>query len=316
MALPAGYEFQAPTPDDLQAVADVLIADQIDVAGQYVLGSDFIGEVWSRLDFDLANNAWAVIDPSGTIVAYGQVTPDAPGIVESWGVVHPKLRGQGIGSTLFDRMGERASELLAGSSDARFRTALNADDHAAATMVGDRGLRLVRHFWHMQIDLTGPVDPGPPPEGIEVTGIDPCVDLNAVHAVLVDAFAEDWSHHPEPFDRWLEEETRSPHHDPTLWFLAWDEGEPVATLTAGAGEDGGSIDYVAVLNPYRGRGIAAALLRRAFAELADRGVDRAVLNVDAENPTGATTLYEHVGMRVANRWDLWERSLGRAGSAQ
>jgi hypothetical protein len=32
-----------------------------------------------------------------------------------------------------------------------------------------------------------------------------------------------------------------------------------------------------------------------------------LLNVDAENPTGATKLYEHVGMRVVNRWDVWER---------
>jgi len=29
---------------------------------------------------------------------------------------------------------------------------------------------------------------------------------------------------------------------------------------------------------------------------------------DAENATGATALYERVGMRVVNRWDLWERS--------
>ena len=32
------------------------------------------------------------------------------------------------------------------------------------------------------------------------------------------------------------------------------------------------------------------------------------LNVDAENVTGATAVYERVGMRVVNRWDLWERS--------
>jgi hypothetical protein len=31
---------------------------------------------------------------------------------------------------------------------------------------------------------------------------------------------------------------------------------------------------------------------------------------DAENSTGATALYERAGMRVINRWDLWERVLG------
>ena len=33
-----------------------------------------------------------------------------------------------------------------------------------------------------------------------------------------------------------------------------------------------------------------------------------MLNVDAENPTGATALYERVGMRIIKRWDLWERT--------
>jgi mycothiol synthase len=47
---------------------------------------------------------------------------------------------------------------------------------------------------------------------------------------------------------------------------------------------------------------------------ADRGVRRVILNVDAENSTGATALYERAGMRVINRWDLWERLLGKPGS--
>jgi hypothetical protein len=36
---------------------------------------------------------------------------------------------------------------------------------------------------------------------------------------------------------------------------------------------------------------------------AGRGLLRALLSVDAENSTGATRLYERVGMRVVNRWD-------------
>jgi hypothetical protein len=33
------------------------------------------------------------------------------------------------------------------------------------------------------------------------------------------------------------------------------------------------------------------------------------LAVDAQSPTGATALYESVGMSVAKRWDLWERTM-------
>jgi mycothiol synthase len=101
---------------------------------------------------------------------------------------------------------------------------------------------------------------------------------------------------------------RGPSYDPTLWLLARDAGVPVGALTAQVGTDRSWVGEVGVLAPHRGRGIAAALLRRSFAAFARRGLRRVLLNVDAENTTGATALYERVGMRVVKRWDLWERS--------
>jgi GNAT superfamily N-acetyltransferase len=67
------------------------------------------------------------------------------------------------------------------------------------------------------------------------------------------------------------------------------------------------VDWLAVLDSHRGRGIGAALLHRSFASFAGRGVRRVRVNVDVENATGATGVYERAGMYVANRWDLWER---------
>ena len=309
VVLPAGYEFRAPTHVDLEAVADLLIADQRADAAEPVLDASFIRQVWSRPGFDLAADAWVVIDRAETIVAYGQAWRDEPDLVGSWGVVHPGHRARGIGSSLFDRIEARASVLLAGVPSPRFQHSIYEGDRAAAAMVRDRGLRPVRHYWHMQIDLTGPIEPTPAPDGIEIGGIEPRDDLKAIHAVLEAAFADDPGEHPEPFDRWAERHAGSPNYDPTLWLLARDEGVPVATLTASAGDDGGWVDLLAVLASHRGRGLGTALLRRSFASFAARGLRRVLLNVDAENVTGATGVYERVGMRVVNRWDLWERTL-------
>jgi mycothiol synthase len=94
----------------------------------------------------------------------------------------------------------------------------------------------------------------------------------------------------------------------SLWLMACEDGAPVGALTATAGDEGGSVDLLGVRASHRGRGIGSAMLRHAFATFASRGrLTRAMVNVDAENVTGATGVYEPVGMRVVGRWDMWER---------
>ena len=53
--------------------------------------------------------------------------------------------------------------------------------------------------------------------------------------------------------------------------------------------------------PWRGRGLARALLVRSLALLKDHGMQEAALNVDTANAHGALGLYESVGFQVVQR---------------
>jgi len=310
MDSPRGYGLRAPTWDDLPAAAEVLAADDLDDAGQVVLDTGFLRGQWERPGFVLTSDAWVADDGAGTVLGYGQVTRDELDVAGSWGVVHPAQRGRGIGSALLDRIEARALELVGGEAGARFRHSVNSGDEAAAVLLGARGLRLVRHFWHMRTDLPAKPDAGRLPKGIDIRRPHMPSDLRAVHAVLDQAFADHWDYRHEPFERWVEDYAQGPSYDPDLWQVAWDEGRPVGALAAVVRDDNGWVTLLGVLADSRGRGIAAALLRHVFAAFAVRGVRSVLLVVDAENPTGATALYESVGMIVAKRFDIWERTVG------
>jgi hypothetical protein len=51
------------------------------------------------------------------------------------------------------------------------------------------------------------------------------------------------------------------------------------------------------------------LLHKAFAAAPALGWTRAMLNVDGENPTGATALYRSVGMEVDFAMSVWHRTV-------
>ena len=64
--------------------------------------------------------------------------------------------------------------------------------------------------------------------------------------------------------------------------------------------------HAGLIKPWRGRGIAKALLHRAFAEVSTRDRTEVKLGVDALNPHGAVAFYESVGMTVERRLDIFE----------
>ncbi len=308
--LPPGYATRPPTFDDIEAIAEVLLADDLQDTGQSIYDADFVRNQWPVRDFDPARDGLLVLGPGGAVVGFGNVLPEGETRVKSWGVVHPKHRGLGIGSTVFDWIESRALERLAGVAGATFEHSINDVDEAARAIVLARGLRPVRSFRHMQIDLDGPRDPGTPPAGVEIRSVEAPADLERAHAIFVEAFEDEWGYRVIPFEEWRALEVDIPGFDPSLWLLANEGGDAVGALNASADKDRGWIGEIGVRRAWRGRGIGSALLRRSFATFAQRGTPRVLLNVDFENPTGAMALYEKVGMRAVRGYDVFEKPIG------
>lgn len=304
-----GCELRAPAWDDLEPAAAVLAADQLHSGEPVSLDTGYLRAQWERPGFELATDAWVAVGRAGGVVAYGQVTREEDDLASSWGVVHPAHRGRGVGSALFGRIEARAAELLAGVRGARFRHVAAAGDEAAAALLTSRGLRLARHHWVMSIELAPDAAAGPAPPGIVITPLRPDDDLREVHAVVDGAFDEHWCERSESYEHWVEDRTQGPDFDPALWRLAWEGRRLVGVLAASVLGDQGWVSLLGVRREARRRGVGGSLLRSAFAAFAARGAGSAVLFVDAANPTGATALYERVGMHAAGGFDVWESPL-------
>jgi ribosomal protein S18 acetylase RimI-like enzyme len=136
-------------------------------------------------------------------------------------------------------------------------------------------------------------------------------DLRTVWEVQQAAFADHYDSVPMEYDVWRRALVESESYRPDLWWLAESDGDVVGILIGQAHETNGWVKTVGTLPSARGRGVASALMRTAFARFRELGFDRVALGVDSDNATGAVGLYERLGMTATRRYDLYERVFTR-----
>lgn len=311
-----GYRVRAARLDDVPMVTAVYRADESAHLGHAEMTEDLVRADWSAPDRDLARDAWVAEAEGGQIVALADVTTTDG--IRIWGgaVVHPEHTGRGLGSALLARTEARARELAARAPDGVRSTLtvhVSANNAPAHALVEGRGYTLTRRFWEMGIDLTqrASAEQAVLPPGMRIRTLVPGQDDRATFDAQEEAFSDHWGHTPGDYDEWRYWVFENAWSDPSLLFLAV-EGDEIAGIALCSfllGPDKGHVHTLGVRRQWRKRGVGRALLLHAFDVLGQRGAKLVTLGVDSQSLTGATRLYEGVGMCVRDESDRFEIEL-------
>jgi GNAT superfamily N-acetyltransferase len=283
---------------DLERITAFLRADEERLFGRpsRIEVSDI--RQWTS-DVELESDSWLYEDDEGLVAVGWTWVEDDLGVAIV--VVDVRAQGSGVGGELVERSEARARE----RGCIRMHQFAIGPDAAAAELLTAYGYRDVRHFFDMAIELQeAPAEPAVPVEPFREE------DAREFHDALDEAFQDHWEHHGRTFEEWWERHAKNPNFDTSLWFLIRD-GDTIAAVTRNEANrnGGGYIGAIGVRRRYRGKGYAKALLQRSFAEFYARGIPRVTLGVDASSPTGATHLYERVGMHVEAENVVFEKML-------
>ena len=183
-------------------------------------------------------------------------------------------------------------------------------DDAVESALREAGYETHRVYLRMRLDFLDTPQPATPPPGLTVGGMRE-ENWGDVYEVVQSSFLDHYDFHPRPFDA-FKQDMLDETSDLTQWRLVFDGDDCVGVCLGSNRYAAHQLGYVAtlgVLREYRGRGVAKFLLRDAFHRDAGLGFTGTALHCDATNPTGATQLYESVGMQRDQYYLAWRAGL-------
>jgi ribosomal protein S18 acetylase RimI-like enzyme len=307
----SALRWSAPSRADDPAWVELLaVMEEADERGEtYEL--DDLGDEWDSVWSHPATDATFVWD--GTeLVAFAWLKA-MPGQrehhrVACWGGVRPSHRRQGIGTAVFDWSVQRGIEIAKGF-DPALPAELDVDaadhQHDLLSVAQQAGFAPVRLFLELARPTREPVVDCPAPLGLELVPWSAGLDEEA-RLAHTEAFADHWGSEPRSAEEWAQWYTGHRNFRPDLSVLALDPASGQVAglvLTAAYPQDWARLPREAWINTvgtrraFRGKGVARWLMTDVHRRIAESetGFERAILGVDAENPTGAVSLYRGLG---------------------
>lgn len=232
------------------------------------------------------------------------------------GGVDPEWRHRGIGSELLDWQVDRGRQILADCDTAvpaRIAVQVEAGAEDFTALLEAKGFTPRRWYTSMRRDLSQPIPEVTLESTLALVPWTPQLD-DQVRRAHNRAFADHWGSQPQTQEAWVQGRT---YFAPQWSFVVLDRSSDRAQVAgylisgryeqdwAALGWTEGYTEVMGVLREWRGRHVGTALLAAAMRAYAADGMQYAGLDVDADNPTGARNLYEHLGYEPTHTATLW-----------
>lgn len=314
------FQIRPVRMDDAQAVADLFnhCSQEIIQKDEFEAGELTAG--WKSESLELDKDTLMVWDQE-TLIAYADVWGILPPFVRvnTWVRVHPAYKNQGIGWVLNHWVEERAREYTQ-KAEENLQTFtvnyMNIKDQASIQLLIDLCAKPVRYSFVMEGDLTEEISVPILPENVTIRTIEP-VEYKKAYLLKEEAFEDHWGHigttEEEGLREFESEHLQDPNYDRDLWFIAEVNGEWVGMIFGNKstpfGPDYGWVSILGVRREWRHKRIGKALMLQLFQKIQEKGSKKVGLSVDSDSLTGATQLYESVGMHVTEQYVRMEKIL-------
>ena len=236
------------------------------------------------------------------------------------GRVHPDWRRRGIGRALFRWNERRARDRAAAEPEfaGPARGPRNVGERVRTRRPGalrSEGYAVIRYAFTMVQRHVQEATAVPMPEGLEIRPVTPD-QHRAIFDADDEAFRDHFEHRAATEGDFVAVFTQ-PDLDTSLWQVGWDGDEVAGSVQTWIWKEENEtlgtkrawLESVSVRRPWRRRGLGRALIAASLVDLRRRGIEEALLGVDAENPTGALALYEGLGFEVKVRAMRYRKAL-------
>lgn len=272
------------------------------------------------------------LDSDGVPRAYARLTKNKDGAkAHGFCAVDPQWQRRGVGSALLSWLEARTRQRFAEDAGVgpdgagpgtaklvpRLRIFIEQKQQHQCALLEESGYGVVRYYNEMHRPLSAPLPEAPLERGLELVPMERGLS-EALRLAHNQIFADHWGSEPRDEESWgfvVNDPLARP--DLSAVVLASSTGEvvgyqlashdPDTAVTRGFTE--GYTDLLGVRREFRGRGVAQALLADAMRRFATAGLDKASLDVDSENPTGAMALYRKMGYAPVNTSLAWDKVL-------